>query len=273
MQPAARSLQDTLRDLDEVEALLNGLRAERKTSMPCSKEEFARRIAISYENTVSFLKDYPVFLTLVNEEGDTPLHTTVSAVELDPKARAHSLTFACVLLELGMRNDLPNHRNQTAIDLALESNDPLLVEIYTAEKPCKKTLIELAEKHNEYNIVEWLSRKADIESHPPEARRMKVEEQMVEWHNRARLELARKDEPALHTAIHAFIEGDQESIRDIFELMQLPGALHDKKAVELARENQFLTRLFTLESPTKDDVVALACEMDLPVVIESMLGD
>lgn len=249
---------------------------------------------VSYERTCEFFKANPLSVSLRSEiTQNTALHHVIAAITELPYLVAPLSVFATVLLELGADCQAVNADGEMPIEIALRSENEMLVQLLTLEQPNKRGLLALAESCGHYELARWLQQEtqggnnnnaaAPVISVEQEGHRLareisadpsQVYERIFAFYARHPQLLTRINEPTgntqLHEAVLLFLTNELPGIFEVLVLLQ-QGADKEvknkagKTALELAEaaECTILIELLQQENPSKESLTMLALDHGL----------
>lgn len=111
------------------------------------KIELKRNPAQTFEILVRYFNQDSTRYTMIDEQtGDTPLHKVIQLASKNKGIEHTQVTYICIAaaLAVGADKEAPNSVGKTPMDLALESDDEILIQLITLENPSKEAMIALA---------------------------------------------------------------------------------------------------------------------------------
>lgn len=117
------------------------------------------RLALSgpikaYDTCLAFFREYPTFVVGRSENTNYPLlHEGLN--RLCTEASAGDYILFASLLECGADRTVLNARGQTLLEVALESNNEMLIQLLTLEMVTKDKLFTLALEHDKVDLMPY----------------------------------------------------------------------------------------------------------------------
>lgn len=241
---------------------------------------------ISYEITAARVPDLPH----VHEPTlSTPLHIALKYLKEYPKAAVFTV-IVCCLLEQGHDKEFANACDITPFTLAIESEDELILQLFTHDSPCKTVLLELAKAHKRESLIEFLEAPdCWVKFYAAAGRfvaainhdRSNLYEDVRTFYSQHK-EIVQFVFPTtgrtiLHSAVTSFLAGTPLGIFECLVIMEMGGDKHAKNAqgdspdsLAKASNNRTLIALFELDKPTINDLNQLiATDPVLPTWLNS----
>lgn len=226
-----------------------------------------------YENTQSLLP----FLSEAHEEtGNSPLHAAVNLLIKKPKSYDILIVLITALLESGANKESPNFKDETPFQLACDTEDELLLQLFTHEKPNKETLLQLAKEHNREKFVDELEMPDFMGAFVKEAESFletitskntvtDLYNHVLEFYSRHSKVISfvypTSQNTLLHTAVQAYVDGFQVGIFEAFVMITCGANKHHKNSkgespfsIAESSNDPFLIEFMKCERPTRDDL-------------------
>lgn len=249
---------------------------------------------VSYEQTIAFFRANAALLSLRSEvTQNTGLHQIITSINERPDVRSPLCVMLTALMELGADREAVNARGEMPIEIALQSDNEMLVQLLTLEHPNKQGLLTLAEQYGQYELARWLQQEAasansnntlapviTVEQEGRQLAReiaadpVHVYERIFAFYANHPELLKRINEPAgntqLHEAVLLFLNNELPGIFEVLVLLEqgVDKTVKNKAgktALELAEASgcAILVELLKQENPSKESLTMLSLDHGL----------